>query len=417
MSQALAVVEGKETRLAHATEFSNEQIRLLSETIAKNCDQNELSFFINVCKLKRLDPFSGQVHCVKRWDSDLGREKMTIQVGIDGFRVIASRTGDHAGTSEPEFDSEDGQRPNWARVTVYRYGRDNEKIPYTVKARYSEFVNTKKDGTPNRMWATKPYIMLAKCAEAQALRKAFPDELSGMYAEEEMGQADDQNPPEGNGKKAPIADPQRASQKQPQPQTQTQPQTQDFQGIIESVKQANSGALWLTIKGLGLVKVEQNKVDGDMKPGYFLQFHGRKDHDQRLGGDFYVFISLRELSPVEDANTTPAEGAKLAPDAEQVAKEMFPDKTVQGMVDNGTLKPASEIETKTIGKKRAQRIYALCTQNKAKNGGLDEAKIKDILSVLPTPLEHLSDLETGLYEQFEKWATGEEDWKTWLDSD
>lgn len=164
MGNDLAVVDKRDARLAHpAPEFSSEQVRLLAETIAKGCDQNELGFFLNVCKMKRLDPFGGQVHVVKRWDSDLGREKMTIQVGIDGFRVIAARTGEHAGTTEPEYDSEDGQHPNWARVTVYRYGRGDEKIPYTVKARYSEFVVTKKDGNPNRMWATKPYIMLAKC--------------------------------------------------------------------------------------------------------------------------------------------------------------------------------------------------------------------------------------------------------------
>ena len=212
MASDLALAEKRDRLAAHPLEFSNEQVEILAQTIAKGCDQNELGFFLNVCKLKRLDPFTGQVHCVKRYDSDLGREKMTIQVGIDGFRVIAARTGEHAGTSEPEFDSEEGQHPNWARVTVYRYGRGDEKIAYTAKARYNEYKQTKRDGNPNIMWANKPYIMLGKCAEALALRKAFPDELSGMYSDEEMDQADNGVTP-GSVEKKPVSMPKSTDDK------------------------------------------------------------------------------------------------------------------------------------------------------------------------------------------------------------
>ena len=116
-------------------------------------------------------------------------------------------------------------------VTVYRYGRDNEKIAYSAKARYSEYVQTKKDGLPNHMWATKPYIMLGKCAEALALRKAFPDELSGMYADEEMGQADNDQPG------APAAKPQVQMPRSTDEKKQEPPKAAPQSGKAETVKQ------------------------------------------------------------------------------------------------------------------------------------------------------------------------------------
>ena len=137
MSTTQLAVTSKDTRLATpAPEFSNDQIRLLGETVAKGCDQNELAFFLHVAKLKRLDPFTGQIHVVKRWDSALGKEKMTVQVGIDGFRVIASRTDDLAGIDDAEYDTDVDEHPNVATVTVYRYGRNDERIPYKATARW-----------------------------------------------------------------------------------------------------------------------------------------------------------------------------------------------------------------------------------------------------------------------------------------
>ena len=115
MASELATVDRK-TELAKAMpEYSNEQIKLLAETVAKGCDQNELAFFLQVAKLKRLDPFSGQIHVVKRWDSSLGKEKISVQVGVDGYRAIASRTGDLAGIDDPEYDTDTDEHPSWAQ--------------------------------------------------------------------------------------------------------------------------------------------------------------------------------------------------------------------------------------------------------------------------------------------------------------
>ena len=453
--KALSVVEHRENQLVHPVEFNNEQVRLLAETVAKGCDQNELAFFLNVCKLKRLDPFTGQVHCVKRWDSTLGREKMSIQVGIDGFRVIAARSNELAGISEPTFDSEDGQCPIWAHVTVYRYGRDNEKIPYSAKARYSEYMQTKKDGSPNHMWATKPYIMLGKCAEALALRKAFPDELSGMYSDDEMGQADNETggvTPASVDKKKPVQQPQRASEKAAkEADTKTQTTTpstgggnsttnsqqqaakktgeKEISGIIETAKQAKSGTLWVMVKGEPLaIAVDEKNIDGDMVTGNFIKFRGlmkwtdKLKTEQNPKGEFWSLIGLIELSKVQEAEPVKDDG-KLAPDLAATADELFGKKEPQGQAaiedlkKNGQVTTASQLpegytkKAGSIGWKKARRLDALCSQNKKANNNFTHDEMKKILAELPVPVLHVHDMEEAMYAQFEKWSLGEEDWR------
>ena len=169
------------------------QLELIKRTVAKGATDDELKMFLQVCAGAQLNPFLRQVHFVKRWDNKRGEEVGAIQVGIDGFRAIAESGGQYAGSDDAVFrndfdlanDKETIKVPGEATVTVWKLMEGN-RYAFTATARWLEYYPGPKQGY---MWRKMPYGQLAKCAEALALRKAFPKLLSGLYAPEEMEQA------------------------------------------------------------------------------------------------------------------------------------------------------------------------------------------------------------------------------------
>lgn len=161
-------------------EFNAQQVELIKKTVAKNCSNDELALFLYTCKRTGLDPLIKQIYAVKRGGAS---NQMSIQTGIDGYRLIAERSGKYAPGKEPSF-KEDGGKIISATAYVNKLvaGSWHE---VAATAYYNEYF------TPtNNIWVKMPHAMLAKCAEALALRKAFPAEMAGVYTQEEMAQAE-----------------------------------------------------------------------------------------------------------------------------------------------------------------------------------------------------------------------------------
>lgn len=158
---------------------------------------------LHVSQRTGLDPFAKQIYMIGRNDKDApGGKKWTIQTGIEGFRVVSERHPQYGGVTDPdaEWCGEDGVwRDVWLDDTkppvAARFGVLRKDFPHPVRAvaRYSEYVQTKYSGEPNSMWRKMSAHMLAKCAEALARRKAFPQDLGNVYTDDEMGHVD--NPP------------------------------------------------------------------------------------------------------------------------------------------------------------------------------------------------------------------------------
>lgn len=173
----------EERSLALAGKYNPEQVALIKRTVAKGATDDELKLFIHNAQRAGLDPLLGQAMFIKRKSKnrDTGEYEEHGQTlfGRDSYRIIADRTGQMDGSeTDPEFDDKGALVS--ATATVWRKDRSH---PYRAKVYLREYIDTQR----SYLWNTKPITMLCKVAEAQALRMAFPDLLTGSYVPEEFG--------------------------------------------------------------------------------------------------------------------------------------------------------------------------------------------------------------------------------------
>lgn len=177
--------------------FNTKQLAALEQLGVAGASRADQAIFFHHCVRTGLDPFARQIYMIGRKSQVDGKwtVKQTIQTGIDGFRLIARRAADRRketlGYVDDLWCGEDGlwrdvwlsnEPPAAAKVTVLRNGQS-----FPAVALFSELKQTKANGELTKMWRDKPVHMIGKCAEALALRKAFPQDLSGLYTDDETG--------------------------------------------------------------------------------------------------------------------------------------------------------------------------------------------------------------------------------------
>lgn len=165
-------------RGSHDLSITDEQITLIKRTVAKDASDLELQLYFHDCKRHGVHPLDKLIHFTKR------SGKYTPITSIDLLRSRAADTDELAGIDDPVYRG-DPMKPDFtATVTVYRLVK-GQRCPFTASARWAEYLPSE-----GFMWKKMPHLMIGKCAEALALRKAFPKQLAGLYAKEEMGPED-----------------------------------------------------------------------------------------------------------------------------------------------------------------------------------------------------------------------------------
>jgi phage recombination protein Bet len=176
-------------------EIDSAVLSALKSSLYTGAKDDSIQMVIEYCKACNLDPMQKPVHIVPMWDKNTKSMKDTIMPGIGLYRIQAARSNKYAGVSEPEYGDTVNTTlggvsisyPEWCKVTVKKLVGNNI-VEFTAKEYWLEnYATARKDSTaPNAMWLKRPFGQLAKCAEAQALRKAFPEIITQQPTAEEM---------------------------------------------------------------------------------------------------------------------------------------------------------------------------------------------------------------------------------------
>ena len=180
-SAGLVKVQSSSANLA--IKFGEDEIKLIKENICPQSTEAEFNLFMYDCQSRGLNPLRNEIFWIKRGT------KATHQISIDGQRLIAQRTGEYEGQTDVEYgqdiEFQGITAPEYAKIGVYR---KRFTSPLYARAYFKEYAQI-YNGKLSNMWSKFPKLMILKCAESQALRKAFPDSLSGIYTDDEMAQA------------------------------------------------------------------------------------------------------------------------------------------------------------------------------------------------------------------------------------
>lgn len=171
---------------------------VLENSLYPSASMASIKLVLEYCRAASLDPLQKPVHIVPMWDGKAGKMRDVIMPGVGLYRTQAARTGEYAGVTEPEYGPDKTESiggvevtyPVWCKVTVRRLMTNGAIVDFSATERWKENYAVKggkdKSIAPNAMWQKRPYGQIAKCAEAQALRKAFPEMTGAQPTADEM---------------------------------------------------------------------------------------------------------------------------------------------------------------------------------------------------------------------------------------
>lgn len=259
-----AIVKAENAALA--TMSDGELLEVLESSLYPGASHQSIKMVLGYCKAAGLDPMRKPVHIVPMWDNKASRMRDVVMPGVGLYRTDAARTGEYAGITEPEFGPDTTEAiggttvtfPLWCRVTVSRRMPSGDIVQFTAREFWKENYAVKggkeKSIAPNSMWQKRPYGQIAKCAEAQALRKAFPEVGSQPTADEMEGKQLDMGAAEVVSAPPPAA---------PQPYDQAQfdanfPKWSDV--IAKGRKTAPDLIVFIEAKGNPLTKEQKARI-------------------------------------------------------------------------------------------------------------------------------------------------------------
>lgn len=184
---------------ALAAEWTEQREAFIRKNYCGDAPDPVVDAFLHICRRRGLAPEEKQIYLIKRGG------KWVPQTSIDGQRLIAERTRVYAGSDEPVYTPSGAKLtnnkpyPEKASVTVWKLV-EGVRCPFTASAHWEEF------NTGEFLWQSHPHVMLAKCAESQALRKAFPADLGGLYTAEETSQDESPQPRSNPEPRAAVRD-------------------------------------------------------------------------------------------------------------------------------------------------------------------------------------------------------------------
>lgn len=184
-------IGAKKPYIAEPMRSIDKKRELIREKACKGASDTDFEVFMHVVEKTGLDPLMNQIYAVGR-NSNVGgiwTTTFTPQTSIDGLRIIADKTGCYSPGEAPKYTYDTDNNILYAEASVKKQTKDGTWHIVSSQAFWAEYVQLNKEGSPSKFWKKFPHLMLAKCAEALALRKAFPAELCNLYTADEMAQS------------------------------------------------------------------------------------------------------------------------------------------------------------------------------------------------------------------------------------